>query len=416
MDDANGTGGDFGDPGPESLPPIDVYEDLFIEPEPEQPVDNVVPLYSGAVEPEFPEEEDVFAGYKPRPIDPNKPPPPKPTVLTIHDTAYDPVDSLLSEGNRYVITGPQASGKSWLALAVACEMIRQEKVIWWMDPDGMNENRVVERLRGTYLISDNEMAAFFFYSEAREHIPLKAVQEGLDTAATLNPPSLVVWDSWGPSLSALGLDGNSADDINSWWQHCVDPISAVAPECVQIMLDHVPKNQTDLQVKGVYGSQRKLSAPDAALTMKASENPGMFFINVAKDRDGSWQEWSREGLNFEIQDDGYYLMMNRTVDQVQIDDQDESLRQAAIALHQLTSNGKGVSRKAWRTEMHARRSDQTRIMERLIEMGVAVEDEVRNGSMTYKWNKPYDPAVSPPVSAPSPAPEDPQEEEFEFPF
>lgn len=65
MDDANGTGGDFGDPGPESLPPIDVYEDLFIEPEPEQPVDNVVPLYSGAVEPEFPRKKTYSRGTSP---------------------------------------------------------------------------------------------------------------------------------------------------------------------------------------------------------------------------------------------------------------------------------------------------------------------------------------------------------------
>lgn len=423
MDDATN---DFGDPGPEPLPPVDVYDD-YIEPEPQLPASNVIPLYENIVtgiEPEFPEVEDAAEAYRPRAIDPNKPPPPKPTVLAIHDLAYEVVDRLLSCGNKYVITGPQASGKSWLALAVACEFIADGKNIWWMDPDGMNENRVVERLRGTYSIQDTQMASHFFYAEARDHIPLKALSEGLRGWAEANPPALVVWDSWGPSLSALGLDGNSADDINVWWQACIEPIAAVSPDCIHIMLDHVPKNQTDLQVKGVYGSQRKLSAPDAALTMKASdESPGYFFINVAKDRDGSWQDWSRDGLNLSIGDDGYYLSLNRTADQINADEDEEHYRQAAVALHQLTSNGKGVSRKAWRSEMHCRRSDQTRIMEGLISMGVAVEAELRNGSMTYRWDKPYDPDSTPaeapapaPAEAPKPPVQEPEDEEFDFPF
>ena len=410
---------DFEDPGPEELPPVDSYED-YIDPEPELPKSNVIPLYEDVVkkvEPEFP--EDPTDGYRPQPIDPNKPPPPQPTVLTIHDTSYDPAGYLFSEGNKYVVTGPQASGKSWLALAIACEFMRAERAIWWMDPDGMNESRVVARLRDPLRVSDAQMATYFFYAQARDHIPLKALSEALSGWAEADPPALVVWDSWGPSLSHLGLDGNSADDVNVWWQTCIEPIAAAAPECIHVMLDHVPKNQSELQVKGVYGSQRKLSAPDAALTMHTGEVPGTFFINVAKDRDGSWQDWSRDGLNMTIED-GCYLMHNRSADEKESDEHEKLLASAAAALHQLTHGKSPVSKKAWRSEFQGRDSDKTRAMTTLVELGVAVEGDTRNGQTRFRWDKPYDAAEAPAPEAPEPEapviPVAPKEDEFEFPF
>ena len=368
---------------------------------------------------------DVFEDFRVVPIDPDEPPPPAPTVMAIHDKHYDPKGFIFSEGTRYILTGPQASGKSWLTLALASEFIHEGKKVMWFDPDGMNKGRVVDRLRGQLKARDSDMREHFLYARARLSLTrdMQEYAQFMQEQAEAIQPALVIWDSWGPALSALGLDGNSADDVNAWWGAFVEPVSKAAPDCIQIMLDHVPKNDSDNQIRGIYGSQRKLSAPDAALTMKASTSHlGHFFINVAKDRDGVWAEWESDGLTLEIEDGGVWYITTNATPQEQKAQRDSAV--AGMLMAVLKASPTPLSFKKWKDAFRsagytARNEVLTVAMTDLTVGGYAIPVDNIRGHAQYEWFKPYDEgkpeARSESVGLTSePVDNSPEEEQFPF--
>jgi hypothetical protein len=164
------------------------------------------------------------------------------------------------------------------------------------------------------------------------------------------------------------------------------------------MLDHVPKNDSDNQIRGIYGSQRKLSAPDAGLTMKASSSkPGHFFINVAKDRDGVWSSWEQDGLTLEIEEHGgWYITTNAS--QQEIKEQTEAAV-AGMLMSVLKASPAPLSLKKWKDAFRSAgyKAGNTAIEVTMTDLTVGgyarIVDTVR-GHPQYEWFKPYDESES----------------------
>ncbi len=256
-------------------------------------------------------------GFRPIRLDPDAPPPPPPTMVYMTKPDGTKEHALFCEGDTYLITGIQESGKSWIAAVAAIEWIKAGKTVWWFDPDGMGQARLVERLR-ILGITDKQMAEQFIYSPADlSQTRLSDYGEQMAEWANEYEPDLFIVDSWGPSLGVVGLDQHQADDIQSWWRAFVVPIRNEREQMTTILLDHQPKDDSSNQVKGVYGSQRKLSVVDWGLSMKATDKLGYFAMKKLKARGMQWMAWQEHTLKLEIHETGWEITMPEPSEDVQ---------------------------------------------------------------------------------------------------
>lgn len=351
--------------------------------------------------------EDPYADFVFEPIDPDAPPPPPPTHLRI-DSKAGPVGYVFSKGGKYLLTGAQASGKTFMCLALATTLMSDGHKVLWADPDGSGMGRLAKRLVDGFGAPKQMLRERFLYARATI-APTRDVdsyRELMAAQVRTHKPALMVWDSWGPALAALGLDGTNSDaDINTWWRAFVDSVHAESPDTIIVVLDHLPKNDSNNTIRGVYGNQRKLSAPDYALTMrKAESTQGAFYVDVVKDRDAVWAEWSETGLTFEIAGEGggWSLTTNRTDEE-----RDEAKRTdwqigLMVVLKQLNDSGVSPTKTSWWDAYRTYREDKgyrvgrkaevLRLMETLAGGGfVAVNGASRQGTPTYAWVKAYEP-------------------------
>jgi hypothetical protein len=350
-------------------------------------------------------EKNVLEDFTFEFIDPDAPPPPPPTVMPIGDRAGGVLGHLFSRGGKYLLTGPQASGKTFLSLALATTMIQFGEKVLWADPDGSGQGRIGARLHEQFGVPKSMMSDNFMYARASLAYTheLELYREHMRAQVERYMPSLVVWDSWGPALAALGLDGTTSDsDINAWWQTFVEPVVDVNPQAIVVVLDHVPKNDSENSIKGVYGNQRKLSAPDYALTMKqAGTTAGAFYVDILKDRDNVWESWGPLGLQFQIVGDGTWTLLPNASEEERISRKEHD-RSIGLLTVLKKANDAGVfptKNKWWnayKTDREdkgyevGRKADVLGLISRLSSGGFAVVNGGEDGSPTYKWDKPYD--------------------------
>lgn len=352
------------------------------------------------------QEKDVLEDFTFEFIDPDAPPPPPPTVMPIADRAGGVLSYLWSRGGKYLLTGPQASGKTFLSLALATTMIQFGERVLWADPDGSGQGRIGARLHEQFAVPKDMMRENFLYARASMAYErdLDIYRDHIRAQVERYMPSLVVWDSWGPALAALGLDGTTSDsDINAWWQTFVEPVIDVNPNAIVVVLDHVPKNDSENSIKGVYGNQRKLSAPDYALTMKqAGTTAGAFYVDILKDRDNVWESWGPLGLQFQVTGDGgWTLLPNATEDERTSRKENDRSISLLTVLKKANDAGVFPTKNKWwnayKTDREnrgfevGRKADVLGLMSKLSSGGYAVVRGDDEGSPTYKWSKPWDP-------------------------
>ena len=354
-----------------------------------------------------PPAQDILEDFRFQAIDADAPPPPRPTIMEITDRGGDVTGHLMSCGGKYLLTGAQASGKTFLCLALAVSMMRDGHTVLWADPDGSGQGRIAARMVEQFGVDKETLRSSFMYARAQlaYTTDLTVYREHMREQMQRYKPSLVVWDSWGPALAALGLDGTTSDsDINSWWQTFVEPVVAENPDAIVIVLDHIPKNDQNNAIKGVYGNQRKLSAPDYALTMKPEANTsGAFFVDILKDRDNVWEEWGPGGLSFRIIGDGTWTLQGAASEDERNErkENDRSIGLLSVLKKQNDEGNFPTKNKWWasykldREERGydvGRKSDVLEVITRLSSAGCAVVVGDASGYPTYKWSSPYTPA------------------------
>jgi hypothetical protein len=196
------------------------------------------------------------------------------------------ISGVFYPGRRHDVSGEAEAGKSWLALAVGADEMRQRRGVVWIDADDMGPSAVLERLRGLGL-DDETIRAYFAYLRPAEPVSEEAIGHVQRLIVELTC-RLVVFDAFNPSLALHGYDPNSSRDVEDFLRSVVDPFCRMGAAVV--LPDHVVK-QRELRGKYAYGSERKQTGVDVHIGLSAIEpfgrgKTGRAKLTVHKDRPG----------------------------------------------------------------------------------------------------------------------------------
>lgn len=203
--------------------------------------------------------------------------PEPPSILRLVDGT-----ALLYAGRVNALIGAPESGKTWLAMAAAAQVLEEGGRVLHVDLEDF-PNGTLERFK--LLGVGRDLLAGVAYSQPDSATALQhRLHRSLD-----QPPTLVIVDSMGPFLAMLGAESNSNDAVTDAVQRFLRPL-ADAGSCV-LVLDHVVKAKDD---RGRYalGSQAKLATISGANYVVEATTPfargtgGKLKITVTKDRPG----------------------------------------------------------------------------------------------------------------------------------
>lgn len=194
--------------------------------------------------------------------------------------------SLIYPGKMHLLHAEPASGKGWVALLAAAQVLGIGGTVVYLDYEdttGGIVNRllaleadagaIVERFR--YIRPDGALGL-------AEKVELKALLDRMN-------PDLVIIDGVAEALARDGLDEDSNADVALWTEKYPRWIARTGAAVV--LIDHVPKNK-EKRSRGPRGAGHKLAAIDGAsyeviVTKPFSrQRPGEIILKIAKDRAG----------------------------------------------------------------------------------------------------------------------------------
>jgi hypothetical protein len=205
--------------------------------------------------------------------------PTRPTILAVRDSF-----PLIYRERINSLFGESGGGKTWVALAACCEVVRDGGCVLFVDYED-NPNGIAERLVLLGLTGD-EIARFEYRN------PTTGIGRGvpqIEKAAARY--DLVVIDSTGEAMAAGGVNSDSDTEVALWFAF-VKHLTRIPGAPAVVVLDHVPKSTDAPSLFGI-GSQRKRAAVTGAAyrvdTLKepARGKDGTFKLTVAKDRPGA---------------------------------------------------------------------------------------------------------------------------------
>jgi len=190
--------------------------------------------------------------------------------------------------------GESGKGKSWIALALAAEVLEAGGTVAWIDLEEPALG-VITRLIDLG-VDDQAIIERFLHFAPEETIRLGAA---LFAELDRQPPTLAVVDSTGEALTLEGAGPNNDDEVATWFRSWPRRIATRYSACV-IVIDHVVKDQT---TRGLFpgGSQRKRAAITGSAFMvdtvrvlgKGAE--GVLKLTCAKDRHGAHRQGNKAG-------------------------------------------------------------------------------------------------------------------------
>lgn len=223
------------------------------------------------------------------------------TLQAIIDGDYEPVRPdllrrtdgafLLYSGKVNSVAAEPGSGKTWIALKAAHDVLEAGGKVVWIDWEDRVDT-AVRRLRqlGT---DRGSIVGQFKYVE-----PTFAIKGGVLPSNVIdlaNDAELVVIDSMGEALAHARLNQNDDGEVGGWMAGAARPLARGGAAVV--IIDHMVKKKDD-QGRFAIGSQRKLAgitgiAYTANVLAAASiDKPGRLVLKVSKDRHGNYPHGS----------------------------------------------------------------------------------------------------------------------------
>ncbi len=211
------------------------------------------------------------------------PEPPAPAYGTRDDAR-----ALFYAGEVNLIFGDPESGKTWLALAAAREVLGEHGTgrVLVIDLDHNGPEATVSRLlslgAAQAALSDRERF-LFVEPEDRSHL--------LSVVADMKvwTPTVVVLDSLGELLPLLGSSSNSADEYTDAHRAVLKPLAKVG--AAVLVIDHLAKNTESrtLGPGGTAAKRRTIGGVSLRVTIHEAFAPGKggsAWLGVNKDRHG----------------------------------------------------------------------------------------------------------------------------------
>lgn len=215
--------------------------------------------------------------------------PQKPTLARREDGAC-----LLYAGKTHTIFGEAASGKSWIALHITAQELRNEKKVVYIDYED-DPLSIVMRLRSLG-VAVEMMDRGLLYIRPEESI--QQYQEAVLARITEFDPSLVVIDGVTEAMTVEGTSLLDNQDVASFFGRLPNPIARQGPAV--LMVDHVVKKAQE-QGRYAIGGVHKLNAISGAAYKVERVDPfgigqtGASDIILAKDRLGQVQKRTLNG-------------------------------------------------------------------------------------------------------------------------
>jgi hypothetical protein len=214
------------------------------------------------------------------------------TPIDLIETANEPpepatIKGIAYPGRRHLYSGEPETLKSWAALVLCADEMRQGRTVFYVDFNEMGGRDILERLRALGL-TDEMIREQFIYIEPHEAMTDPSVLADVVALVHARDPSLVVLDAFTGALETHRLDPSSGVDVQSFYRTVVDPLRSRG--AAVIILDHLKKEPAN-RGKFAIGSERKVGACDVHLGFEAIQafgrgRSGRAKIVVHKDRPG----------------------------------------------------------------------------------------------------------------------------------
>ena len=207
-----------------------------------------------------------------------------PTMLTRNDGRC-----LLYPGKAHTIVGAPGTGKSWLALATAAQLLRTGEQVFYIDWEA-TEHDIIARLRA--LGVSREQVRGLAYLRLDTSRLGEAMDWLLDQLAQ-HRPQLVVLDGLASAMALAGLDENNNSHAARWHQQVIVPITDTG--AATLTIDHLAKDSLPAAARrSVYarGASAKLADITGAAYLLSTvqafsrEVAGCAWLYVMKDRHG----------------------------------------------------------------------------------------------------------------------------------
>lgn len=194
--------------------------------------------------------------------------------------------SLLYPGKMHALQSEPSAGKSWVALAAACQVLDLGGSAGYLDLEDTGP-AITKRLLQLGASPDAIRERFYYANPEGRFGPAERLQ--LFRALDRMNLDLVIIDSVGESLSREGLSEDKADDVMRWTDLLPRPIARTG--AAVLMLDHVAKDP-ESRGRWARGSGAKLATVDGATYQLRTRSgfsrhrEGSLELIVAKDRPG----------------------------------------------------------------------------------------------------------------------------------
>lgn len=207
---------------------------------------------------------------------------PQPAILTRTDGV-----KLLYPGAIHSIAGEPGSGKSWIALVAAAEVILSGRNVLYLDFED-SVFSIVHRLK-TLGVSPAEILVRFAYVRPFEPMP-QTPPDAFDL--WLNEVDLVVVDGVTNALETHGLDVLSNRDTAEFMNRFVSRLQEGRRSPAILLIDHVPKSRSNQ--RGPVGAQHKVAAVQVQYIAHTAiafdqDHDGAIDLTLIKDRFGQIQ-------------------------------------------------------------------------------------------------------------------------------
>lgn len=197
-------------------------------------------------------------------------------------------DALIYTERVNALNGESGSGKSWVALLTAVQVMQQGGHVVYIDLED-HPASIVARLRALGA-TDHHILHRFVYIRPEARFSDTAATY-LTDLITREATTLVVIDSIGELMALEGCKPNDDDAVATLYRRIPRMLARLGPAV--LLIDHVPKDNERSPLYGI-GSQRKRAAIDGASYMVeqvkafSADRDGKIKLTTAKDRNGNY--------------------------------------------------------------------------------------------------------------------------------
>jgi archaellum biogenesis ATPase FlaH len=277
------------------------------------------------------------------------------------------------------VMGEPASGKSFLCLQWALDVMSIGKSVIWLDEEA-GPRDTINKLKALGA-TENQLAKHFLYlqPEARN---LSTEAEDLLAFVKATTPGLIVMDSAAAILANAGIDEDKNSPVVQFMNKAVLPLVKDL-ELPVLVIDHKTKNKSNTTY--ARGASSKLGIVDMALNVElkvgfSKSKSGSFEVKVNKDRSGIHAKDKCWLVKVQVVETGVELLVGDA--QQALDTDKLSDDQLEILILEFIGENPGCSKAM--IEKNVRGAGQTRkreVLKLLSESGAVslIQKEGRNG-------------------------------------